>query len=335
MARKIDGWGQEGSRIFRVAPPPGLRSEAGMTDQKTIGLMAWGGIALLSLIWGASFLANRIALEQAGVATTVAVRVGGAALVLWAVVLWRGLPVPRRPRTWATLLLMALVNNVLPFSLIVWGQTSIESGLAAILNASTAVLGVLVASVAFADERLTARKGLGVLLGLAGVVVVIGPGALRAFDATSLAQVAILAASLSYAVAGILGRVVIRGVPPEVAAAGMLTGSGAVMLPAALLLDGWAFAPLSPRTWGALLYLSVMATAVAYLIFYRLLRSAGAGNTSLVTLTIAPVAILLGAIFYDEALPPRAYAGFAVLALGLAVLDGRLLGPKAVGERPA
>lgn len=306
-----------------------------MIDQKTIGLTAWGGMALLSLIWGASFLANRVALEEAGVATTVAIRVGGAALVLWGVVLWRGLPVPRALRIWAAFLLMGLVNNVIPFTLIVWGQTAIESGLAAILNASTAVLGVVVASLAFADERLTVQKAVGVLLGLAGVVVVIGPAALRSFDITSLAQLAILGASLSYAVAGILGRAVIRGVQPEVAAAGMLLGSSLVMLPAALLLDGWPMATWSASTWGALTYLAVMASAVAYLIFYRLLRSVGAGNTSLVTLMVAPVAIILGAVTYGEALPPRAYAGFAVLALGLAVLDGRLLRRRTVQERTA
>jgi drug/metabolite transporter (DMT)-like permease len=321
--------------MFRVAPLEALGSEAVMTDQKTINLAAWGGMALLSLIWGASFLANRLALEQAGVATTVAVRVSGAAVVLWAVVLWRGVPVPRGLRIWATFLLMGLVNNVIPFSLIVWGQTSIESGLAAILNASTAVMGVVVASLAFRDERLTTGKALGVLLGLVGVVVVMGPGALRTFDLTSLGQLAILGASLSYAVAGALGRVVIRGIAPEVAAAGMLLGSSAVMLPAALLLNGWPPAPWSPQTWGALLYLAVMASAVAYLIFYRLLRTVGAGNTSLVTLMIAPIAILLGAVVYGEALPLRVYAGFVVLALGLAVLDGRLLRRRRILERAA
>lgn len=296
-----------------------------MTDQKTIGAWGWAGMGLLSLIWGGSFLANRVALEETGVASTVAFRVAVAGLVLWTFNLARGLPLPRDPRVWGAFLLLGVVNNAIPFSLIVWGQTSIESGLAAILNASTAIMGVLVASLAFRDERLTRRKSLGLALGFAGVVMVIGPGALRSFDIASLAQLAILGASLSYAVSGILGRIVTRGVAPEVAAAGMLLGSSLVMVPAALVIDGWPAAGWSASTWGALLYLAIACSAVAYLIFYRLLRSVGAGNTSLVTLMIAPVAILLGAIAYGEALPLRAYAGFAVLALGLVILDGRPL----------
>lgn len=296
-----------------------------MTEQKTIGPRGWGGLALLGLIWGASFLANRIALEEAGVATTVALRVAGAAAVLWAVNLVRGLPVPRGGRVWGAFLLLGLAGNALPFTLIVWAQRFIESGLAAILNASTAVMGVLVAALAFRDERLTPRKALGVTVGFGGVVVVIGPQALGAFDATSLAQLAILGAALSYAVSAILGRLVLRGLPPEVTAAGMLTGASVVMAPAALLTDGWPDRGWSGPTWAALLYLAVVASAAAYLIFFRLLRSVGAGNTALVTLLVAPVAILLGALVYREALPLRSYAGFAVLALGLAVLDGRLL----------
>ncbi len=306
-----------------------------MTEQKSIPLSAWAEMVALSLIWGGSFLANRVALEEAAVATTVAIRVGGAAAVLWAVVLSRGLPVPRFGPIWGAFLLMGLLNNVIPFSLIVWGQQSIESGLAAILNASTAIMGVLVAAAAFRDERLTTRKLLGVALGFGGVVVVIGPDALRGFDITAAAQLAILGASLSYAVAGTWGRFASRGVEPLVAAAGMLTGSSLLMLPAAWLLDGAPDGAWTWPTWAALAYLAVICSAVAYLIFYRLLRRVGAGNTSLVTLMIAPVAILLGAAVYDEALPARAYAGFAILAGGLAVLDGRLGGRRAPEDAPA
>jgi drug/metabolite transporter (DMT)-like permease len=300
-----------------------------MTVQKSIPLAAWAEMGVLSLIWGGSFLANRVALEEAAVATTVAVRVGGAAVVLWAVVLARGLSVPPFGRIWGAFLLMGLVNNAIPFSLIVWGQRSIESGLAAILNASTAVMGVLVAATVFRDERLTHRKLAGVALGFGGVVVVIGPEALRTFDVTSAAQLAVLGASLSYAVAGALGRFASRGVEPLVAAAGMLTGSSLAMVPAALVIDGAPGRAWSLPTWAALAYLAVICSALAYLLFYRLLRRIGAGNTSLVTLMIAPVAILLGAAVYGETLPARAYVGFAILALGLAVLDGRL------GRRPA
>jgi drug/metabolite transporter (DMT)-like permease len=251
--------------------------------------------------------------------------VGGAAAVLWAYVGLARLPLPRSARTWVAMLLMGLLGNVLPFTLITWGQRSIEVGLAAILNASTAIMGVLVAALAFRDETLTPAKALGVALGFAGVVVVIGPGALRHLDVTSLAQLAVVAASLSYAVSGSFARRAFGDTAPEVAAAGMLAGSALVMVPAALLLDGWPDRAWSPSVWGAILYLAVVASALAYLIFYRLIRMVGAGNTSLTTLLVAPVAIVLGALVYREQLPLRDYLGFALLALGLLIIDGRLL----------
>lgn len=300
-----------------------------MTAQKTMTTGAWVQMGLLACIWGGSFLSNRLAIDEAGVATVVALRVSGACAILWGYVLLRGLPVPRAPRLWAAFLIMGIVNNALPFSLITWGQLSIESGLAAILNASTAILGVLVAALAFRDERLTPAKALGVTVGFAGVVTVIGPASLRTFDVTSLAQLAVLAASLSYAISGAFARSVLGGLPPEVAAAGMLTGSSVVMLPAALIFDGLPEQAWSPAVWGGILYLAVVASALAYLIFYGLLRKVGAGNASLTTLLVAPVAILLGAVVLGEALPLRAYLGFALLALGLLIIDGRAFGRRA------
>lgn len=296
-----------------------------MTAQKTMTTRAWALMGLLGLIWGGSFLCNRVALAEAGVATTVALRVGGAAVVLWAYVLLARLPLPRRAWTWAAMILMGVLGNVLPFTLITWGQRSIEVGLAAILNASTAIMGVLVAALAFRDETLTPAKAFGVLLGFAGVVVVIGPGALRHLDVTSLAQLAVVGASLSYAVSGSFARRAFADTAPEVAAAGMLAGSALVMIPAALVVDGWPDRSWSPSVWGAILYLAVVASALAYLIFYRLIRVVGAGNTSLTTLLVAPVAIVLGALVYREQLPLRDYVGFALLALGLLVIDGRVL----------
>lgn len=296
-----------------------------MVPQKITTTRAWAEMGLLGLIWGGSFLAIGVAVQDAPVPSVVALRVAGAAVVLWAVILARGLPVPTAWRTWAAFLVMGLLNNAVPFSLITWGQTTIPSGLAAILNATTAIFGMLVAAAVFRDERLTPARAAGVALGFVGVVVVIGPRALVAFDLSSLAQLAVLGASLSYALSGSFARRLLGDLPPEVAAAGMLTGSSAVMVPAALLIDGLPHAGWPVRTWLAALYLAVVASALAYLIFYRVLRSAGAGNASLVTLMVAPVAIVLGALVLGEELPARAYGGFALLALGLVVLDGRAL----------
>ena len=292
--------------------------------QRHLSLKGWGLLILLALIWGGSFTANHAALAEFPVPTVVAARVTGAALVLWAYIALARLPVPV---TWGfarTALVLGVFNNIVPFSLIVWGQTHIASGLAGILNASTAVFGVLIAAAAFPDERLTLPRLVGVLCGFAGVVVVIGPDALTHLDLTSLGQLAILAAGLSYAVAGAYARQTLKGIRPEVSAAAMLTASALIMAPTALILNGAPPRP-GPETLAALAYLSVMASAVAYRLFYTILQLAGAGNLGLVTLLIAPVAVVLGAVLFHEALPPQAFAGMVLLTLGMVVLDGRAL----------
>jgi drug/metabolite transporter (DMT)-like permease len=260
-----------------------------MTEQKTLSLRGWLMLFALSAIWGGSFLSNRVVLGEVPVFTVVAFRVTVAAMLLWAYVLWKGLPLPKGARRWALIGLSGLLNNVVPFTLIVWGQQHIPSGLAGILNSSTAVFTVLLASLVFADERLTLRKATGVGLGFVGVSLTVGVSTLASFDPYSLGQLAVIGATLSYAVAGMVGRFALAGLRSEVGAASSLT-----------------------------------ASALAYLLFYRILVSAGAGNVSLVTLLIAPFAILLGAVVYGEALAPNAYLGFAVIALGLLVIDWRL-----------
>jgi drug/metabolite transporter (DMT)-like permease len=296
-----------------------------MTPQKSIPPRAWAELLLLATIWGGSFISNRLALNEVPVLTTVAFRVAGACLLLWVYVRLRRLPVPRSFRIWLAFLAMGLLNNALPFTLITWGQLTIPSGLAAIVNASTAIFGVLVAALAFRDERLTARRLTGVLLGFAGVAVAIGLHALTTLNLTSLPQLALVAAAISYALAAAFARRVLGGLPPQVAAAGMLTGSSLLMLPTALWIDGPPVLTHGAQVWGALGYLAILSTAGAYLLYYRVLGMAGAGNLSLVTLLTAPVAIVMGALILNEALPLRAYAGFALIALGLLIIDGRLL----------
>jgi len=265
----------------------------------------------------------------------VALRVAVGALALWVWVAALRLAVPRTGRALAGFAAMGLLNNILPFSLIVWGQQHVASGLAGILNAATAIFGVVVAAAVFRDERLGRRRLAGVALGFAGVVVALGPEALSAFAPAALGQIAILGAALSYAVAAALGRVVFAGLRPEVAAAGTLTASALVMVPAAVVIAGPPQAGWAPASLGAVLYLALAASALAYILYFRILALAGAGNLSLVTLLIVPVAIVLGAIVYDEALHVADYAGFALLAAGLAVIDGRLAGKlKKAGEIP-
>lgn len=295
-----------------------------MNPQMALSPRTWSALVLLALIWGASFLSIRIALDEVGPLTAVAHRTFWAMLVLWAVVAVMRLPLPRDPKIWGAFLIMGLLNNVIPFALMTWGQLYIETGLTSILNASTAVFGVLAAAIFFADERLSLRKITGVSLGFLGVATAIGLENFRDFNLRSLAQLAILGGTVSYALAGVWGRKTLAGLTPQIAAAGMLTGSTLITLPVALIYEGPVQLDLQPATYLAIGYYSIVATAGAYLLYYYVLARAGSGNLLLVTLLIAPVAILLGALVRDEALNPNAYAGFALLALGLAVLDGRL-----------
>jgi drug/metabolite transporter (DMT)-like permease len=292
--------------------------------QTEMSPQAWALLGALAVIWGGSFLSNRAALSEVGVLGVVTLRVAGGAVLLWLYVALRRLPLPRDPRLLPRFLIMGALNNAIPFSLIVWGQQHIDSGLAAILNASTAIFGVLIAAAVFADEKLTPRKITGVLIGFGGVVLAVGPGALAGLDPTSLGQIAILGASISYGCAGAYARGAIRNLAPEVAAAGMLTGGTLWLLPAMLWAEGVPTFDWSAPVWAALAWLIVGCSALAYLIYYRILAMAGAGNLSLVTLLIPPVAIVAGHLVYDEALALNALAGFAMLAAGLLVLNGRI-----------
>lgn len=282
-------------------------------------------MALLATIWGGSFLSIRIALDEIGPLTAVAHRVGWATFVLWLYVVLRGLPLPRGRRVWIGFLGMGVLNNVLPFSLMAWGQLYIPSGLTSIFNAATAIFGVLVAALLLSDESLSRRKAVGVLIGFAGVVTAIGIDNLRAFDITSLAQLAVLAATVCYALAGVWARKRLGGLAPQVAAAGMLTASTLIMLPLAWVIEGPIRLDLQPRTFMAIGYYTLGATALAYLLYYRVLELAGSGNLMLVTLMITPIAIVLGRLVLGETLPPAAYSGFGLLALGLLIIDGRLI----------
>jgi len=293
--------------------------------QSTLSARAWLLLVVLSLIWGSGFLTTTELLDVMAPIHVVTHRVLWAALALWVYVLLRGFALPRDPRTLTALFVMGLGNNALPFALQAFAQQTIESGLAGILNATTAVFGPLVAAIFLAEERLRPHKAAGVALGFAGIVVVIGLEALGGFDPRSLAQLAMLASTLSYALSSVWARRHLTHLRPEVAALGMLTASALTLLPLGLVSAGPLPLALPAPTLFAIGYYAVVVTALAYLIYYQLIRTAGAGNTMLVTLLIVPVAVALGAAVRSESLPLNAYAGFAILALGLVLIDGRAL----------
>ena len=295
-----------------------------MTDQKSLSGRAWAEMLVLALIWGGSFLSIRIALDEISPLMSVAHRVTWAMLVLWVVVAVMRIPLPQNPRIWFAFLVMGLLNNVVPFVLMAWGQLHIESGLTSILNAFTAVVGVVMAALFFSDERLTPRKIIGVVLGFFGVAVAIGLENFKNFDLRSLAQLAVIGGTVAYAVAGVWARKNLVGMPPQLAAVGMLTGATVIMLPLVYFVEGLLTIDLQPRTLVAIGYYAVIATAAAYLLYYRVLAMAGSGNLMLVTLLVAPIAITLGAVVLGEKLSANAFVGFVILAVGLIILDGRV-----------
>jgi len=285
----------------------------------------WELLGLLSLLWGGSFFFNAVAVASLPVLTVVAARVALAAAILGTAATLAGPGLPRAPQVWTAFLVMGLLNNVIPFSLIVWGQQTLASGVAAILNATTPLFTALFAHWLTTDERLTPGRLVGAGIGFGGVAVLAGPSAFRALDGAGLAQLACLAAAMSYALASIFGRRFRQmGVAPISAAAGQLVMSSLVLAPLALAVDRpWSLpAPGAPAI-AAILGLAALSTAFAYVIFFRLLASAGATNIALVTL-LAPVsAILLGVLFLGEALTLGELGGMALIALGLAAIDGR------------
>ena len=288
----------------------------------------WGLLVLLGVIWGGAFFLARVAVAEIPPLLLVACRVVLAGAVLHLVLLaTRRTLWPHRHR-WRDFLALGLLNNAVPFSLLFVGQTELGAGLASILNATTPIWTVLIAHVLTSDERMDPGKLAGVLLGFAGVAVMLGPAALAGRAEASApplwAMACVVGGAASYALASIFAKRFV-GVPPLATATGQLTASSAVMIPVALLAHGLPeWSAVSPATWGAVTVLSVVSTAFAYILFFEVLRRAGAVNVSLVTLLVPPSAILLGWLILGERLGANAWLGLALIACGLLVLDGRL-----------
>jgi len=294
---------------------------------RTMSGRDWGILLFLSVLWGGSFFFVEIAVREVAPLTAVLIRVALAAAALWLYLWVRRAPLALPRGAVPAFLLLALLNNVVPFSLFAWGQTQIASGLASILNATTPIWGVLVAHIFTRDERMTPAKVAGVLLGFGGVALMIGPDFLKALGGAVAAQLACLAATLCYALAGVFARRFrAMGVAPAMVATGQLSASAVMMLPLALLVDRpWLRAPPTLEAWLALAALALFCTTLAYVLYFRLIETAGATNSLLVTFLIPITAILLGSLVLGEVLAPRHFAGMALIGLGLAAIDGRLL----------
>ena len=287
----------------------------------------WAILGTLAVIWGGAFFFIGVAVRHVPPLTYVWLRLSIAALAMWGYLYFKGQKLGLPREVWGSIVLLAVLNNALPFTLFGWGQTHIASGLASILNATTPIWGVVVAHVLTRDERMTPRKLAGVLLGFGGVATMIGPSLLASLGSSALAQLACVTASLSYALAAVWARRFRKlGVSPLSVTTGQLTAGALIMLPMAMIVDQpWthAFPPLT--AWGAITALALLCTAFGYVLYFRLIETSGATNALLVTLLVPPVAIVLGALFLSETLAPQDFIGLGLIALGLAAIDGRLL----------
>ena len=283
-------------------------------------------LIVLSVLWGGSFFFIELAVSELPTLTIVLFRVSLAAIVLWLFIVATGISVPKSLEVWGSFLIMGLLNNILPFSLIVWGQAYIASGLASILNATTPLFTVLVAGTLLQDEKITKNKLVGVLLGFLGTVVMIGPSALGGIGVNVVAQLAVLGAALSYAFAGVYGRrFKSQNINPTVTAAGQVSASALFLTPIVLVVDDpITIAALSTQAVMALVSLAVLSTAVAYVLYFKILASAGATNLLLVTFLIPVSAILLGTVVLGETLLIPHMLGMGIITLGLIAIDGRL-----------
>lgn len=283
----------------------------------------WALLILLSVLWGGSFFFNGVALRELPPLTVAFARVFLGALCLLAVIGRLGGALPKRPADWLPFAVMGLVNNVIPFSLFLVAQTIVSSGLAAVLNATTPLFAVLVMAAA-GEERLTARRIAGVLIGIGGVAILRAPGLSAADQALGIALC--LAGALSYGFAGYWGRRALAGVAPVTSAACQLVSSSVVMAVVAGVVDRpWTLPMPGAATWAALAGLATLSTALGYILFFRILARSGAVNVVLVTLLIPVTTIMLGHFVLGEALTAREVAGALVIASALLVIEGRIL----------
>jgi|TARA_B110000259_G_scaffold95351_1_gene110338 drug/metabolite transporter (DMT)-like permease len=293
---------------------------------QTMGSKDWAMLLSLSFLWGGSFFFVGVAVTELPPLTIVTLRVAIAAIILWMILLLSQHRAPKTAKLWRDLFVMGLLNNVIPFSLIVWGQTHIASGLASILNATIPLFTVVIAGWLLPDEQMTARKVSGVAIGFFGVIVLMGPSSLEQVGTDTLAQLAILGAAISYGFATSFGRrFKTLGVSPFQTSVGQVTASTIMLLPLVFFLERPdQIANPSGEVWLAVIGLGAFSTALAYILFFNILSSAGATNVTLVAFLVPLTAILLGWLILDEQLRIEHFAGMVFIGLGLAAIDGRL-----------
>ncbi|MDA9049662.1 DMT family transporter [Pseudomonadales bacterium] len=301
-----------------------------MINQR-MGTTDWAMLLLLSFLWGGSFFLIGVLVAELPPLTIVTIRVGVAALTLWAVLLVGGYDIPKTFKLWRAFFMLGLLNNVIPFTFIVWGQNHIGAGLASIMNATTPLFTILIAGAFLVDEHITPQKVAGVVLGLIGVSVLIGAESLAGIgldiSLQTLAQLAIMGAAISYGCASVFGRrFKALGVSPFSTSVGQVTASTLILLPITFVIERPdQLANPSLQAWLSILCLGVFCTALGYTLFFKILSSSGATNVVLVPFLVPVTASFLGWLILNEQLHSSHFIGMAFIGLGLAAIDGRVL----------
>lgn len=317
-----------------------------------MGLTEWALLVLLSVLWGGSFYFVAVGLKAFPPFTLIFLRVFIGALGLLVVIAALGLTLPRESRIWRMFALLAITNNIIPFALIAWGQIHIASGLAAILNSTTPIFTLIVAHILTKDEKISLTKLTGILLGFCGVVIMLGTQVLFQHNAPAIqgaaihaaspapswvifaAHIAILGAALSYGFAGVYSRRFQSfKIDPIVLSFGQVACSSFLLVPLVAFIDQpWTLPAPSREAIGAAIGLGLLATTVAYYLYFLIIKRAGATNGALVTMLIPASAIILGWLFLGERLALQHYIGMICIVVGLLVLDGRIMKLFKAGE---
>lgn len=295
----------------------------------------WALLAVLATCWGASYTFIKIGVATIPPVTLIAARTLIAGLLLLAVLRVRGVRLPKDAATWRRFLLQACLNSVLPFTLIAWAERSVDAGLATILNSTSPIFIFLLGLLVGGAGKPTLRRLFGVGAGLAGICLIVGFEALHGLGHSLLAQLALVAAAVCYGCAAMFGRV-FKGLDPMVPAAGSLLSGTALLLPASLLVDKpWTLAP-SAESMLAVLALAVLSTALAFTIYFRLIRTLGPMSTAAQAYLRVPIGVAIGVVFLGEALSPTAWIGLACVMAGVVAMtmparhptDGEPIGRK-------
>jgi len=285
----------------------------------------WLRIVALGFLWGSSFLYAEILLRYLNPLMIVFLRVGLAGLTLLVICLMKRHRIKLTGNDLVNIGVMGALNNVIPFSLIVWGQQTTTGGLASIINASTAFFSILLAALFIPQERLTWNRVAGVLIGVVGVAVAVGPANMLQVSENDIGKYLILLATISYAFAGIWAKLRMQNLPSLISATGMLVASALMMLPLLFVTDTFQASSIDVYVFFLSFQFAVICSVFAYLLYFKILETTGAGNLLICTIIVPPSAILLEVLVLDEVIGISEFAGLLIVTVGMVVLDGRLL----------